>query len=59
MAHHVQYRVYLCDKTKKYRVAIFDLNGKPVDHFGSPYENKVDAVKCANMLNKTFSIVSF
>jgi hypothetical protein len=59
MAHNVKYRVYLDEKINKYRVAIFNFKGEPVDHFGEPVEHKVDAVRMCGMLNRTFSIVEF
>ncbi len=57
MAYKTKYRVYLDTKINKYRVAIFNFKGEPVDHFGKPSEHKVDAVRTCGMLNKTFSIL--
>jgi len=59
MRNTVKYRVYLDEKISKYRVAIFNFKGEPVDHFGKPAEHKVDAVRLCGMLNHTFSIVEF
>lgn len=58
MAGSLKYTVTFDDDDKVYRVALVDCFGKHVEYFGQPHEKKVDAVKCANMLNRTFSVVS-
>lgn len=58
MASNLKYTVLFDSDGNVYRVALVDCFGKHVEYFGQPHEKKVDAVKCANMLNRTFSVVS-